>query len=200
MERRMFLASTAAALAAPGALAAADGKKRRVAVIGHTGRGNYGHGLDTVWQQIEEAEIVGVADANPQGLGRAVKRLKTPRGFSDYRRMLDELKPEFVSVCPRHVDQHRDMTLAAIEAGVKGIYVEKPFVRTPAEADDLVEACDRHGAKVAVAHRNRYHPALPVIKQLLTDGKIGKLLEIRGRGKGDRRGAPRIFGSSGRTS
>ena len=61
-------------------------------------------------------------------------------------------------------------------------------VREPAEADELIAACDKHGAKIAVAHRNRYHPALKQIDQLLESGQLGRLLEIRGRGKGDRRG------------
>ena len=33
-------------------------------VIGHTGRGNYGHGLDTVWQKLPDTEIEAVADAH----------------------------------------------------------------------------------------------------------------------------------------
>jgi len=159
-------------------------------VIGHTGRGNFGHGLDTVWLQIPGAEIVGVADADSSGLEKALTKLKKGKdaGFADYRKMLGATRPEFVSVCPRHPDQHLDMTLAAIEAGVKGIYIEKPFCRTPAEADQIISAAEKAGAKIAVAHRNRYHPTLAAIDQIIADGSIGKLLEIRARGKGDRRG------------
>lgn len=117
-----------------------------------------------------------------------MSRLKLKNGFSDYRGMLSEMRPEFVSVAPRHPDQHLAMALAAIEAGAKGLYVEKPFCRTPAEADRLIEAADKHGAKIAVAHRNRYHPALPIIDKLIESGEIGRLLEIQGHGLGDRRG------------
>jgi predicted dehydrogenase len=102
--------------------------------------------------------------------------------------MLKELQPEFVSVCPRHADQQCAMALAAVEAGVKGIYVEKPFCRTPAEADRLLEASAERGARIAVAHRNAWHPVMTVIGRMIEDGELGKLLEIRGRGKGDRRG------------
>ena len=42
--------------------------------------------------------------------------------------------------------------------------------------------------KIALAHRNRYHPALPVVKKLVEEGAIGRLLEIRCRGKEDARG------------
>jgi len=164
--------------------------EHRVAVIGHTGRGNYGHGLDTVWRRIRETEIVGVADANEAGLSKELDKLdlEPEQGFTDYREMLAKLEPEFVAVCPRYADQHRDMILAAIEAGARGIYVEKPLCRTPGEADAIREAARTHGIRIAVAHRNRYHPSLPVIQELVERGEIGQLLEIRGRGKGDRRG------------
>lgn len=187
MKRRTFLAATSSVLVAT-QVSAARKPNRRVAVIGHTGRGNYGHGLDVVWQRIPDAEIVAVADADPKGLDKALRRLHIQRGFEDYRKMLADIRPEFVSVAPRHADQHLDMTLAAISSGVKGLYVEKPFCRSPAEADRLIEAADQSGAKIAVAHRNRYHPVLPIINAMIADNQIGRLLQIRGHGLGDRRG------------
>ena len=190
MDRRTFVAATSAALASPAAGRSGDARKSRVAVIGHTGRGDYGHGLDTVWLRIPETEIVGVADADSAGLAKAKKRLRVESGFENYRQMLEAVDPEIVAVCPRRPDQHRDMVLAALEAGAKGIYIEKPFCRTPAEADEIIAACEKHDAKLAVAHRNRYHPTLKVIDGLIADGALGKVLEIRGRGKGDRRGGP----------
>ena len=36
-------------------------KKYRVGVIGSTNRGNYGHGLDTVWREFPNTEVVAVA-------------------------------------------------------------------------------------------------------------------------------------------
>jgi predicted dehydrogenase len=185
MKRRAFLLSTSAFSLQPVFCSEAI---HRIAVIGHTGRGNYGHGIDTCWLTLPGAQIVVVADADEKGLQAALKKLNITRGFSDYRQMLAELKPEFVGIGPRHVDQHRDMALACIEAGVKGIYMEKPFCRTLAEADEIVAACEKHGAKLALAHRNRYHPVMPIVKQLLDDGKIGRVLEIRCRGKEDKRG------------
>jgi predicted dehydrogenase len=178
------------AAAATRARAAAEPVDFKVAIIGHTGRGDYGHGLDTVWQRLPDTTIVAVADADPTGLAKAANKLKldAEASFRDYRQMLQKVRPEIVAVCPRHVDQHCDMILAAIDAGAKGIYVEKPFVRTPAESDQVIAACDKHHAMVAVAHRNRYHPVMKVIDDLVKEGRIGRLLEIRARGKGDRRG------------
>ena len=59
------------------------------------------------------------------------------------------------------------------------------------EVDQIKAACAKSGTKIAVAHRNRYHPDLSEIERILRNEgtrRIGKLLEIRGRGKGDRRG------------
>jgi predicted dehydrogenase len=188
LNRRQFLATTIASSVAFAAGAAEFGGKPRVAVIGHTGQGDYGHGLDTMWLRLPEVDLVAVADADPAGLAKAQKKLKLEKGYGDYRQMLAETKPDIVAVAPRHLEEHRDMMLAAIEAGVRGIYSEKPFCRTPAEADAIIAAADQHGVKIAIAHRNRYHPVVPVVQRLVKEDAIGRLLEIRCRGKEDARG------------
>jgi predicted dehydrogenase len=189
MQRRHFLAaSLAAGLALRSRIATANEARLRVAVVGHTGRGNFGHGLDTMWLSLPETQIVGVADPDPQGLAAALGRLGVESGFADYRTMFEQTRPDIVAIGMRHVDQHLEVALAALAAGVRGIYMEKPFCRTPHEADQIVDACQRHGAKLALAHRNRYHPVLPVVATLVADGHLGRLLEMRARGKEDARG------------
>tara|TARA_Y100001934_G_scaffold270920_1_gene356602 strand:+ start:490 stop:1782 length:1293 start_codon:yes stop_codon:yes gene_type:complete len=188
MNRREFLAATASGVALSSTRSLAAKPRYRVAVIGHTGRGNYGHGLDTVWLKVPETQIVSVADPDKAGLAKELKTLRVERGYADYRKMLREVRPDIVAICPRHADQHRDMAVAAAQAGAKGIYIEKPFCRTPAEADEIAAACRKHGTKLGIAHRNRYHPTLKTIEEFVAGGGIGRLLEIRGRGKGDRRG------------
>ncbi len=165
-----------------------DTKTYRVGVIGHTGRGNYGHGLDRVWLDIKGAEIAAVADANEKGLIAAKKRLRVEKGYTDYRKMLDESKCDLVSICPRWLDQHCDMVVAAAERGVRGIYMEKPMCRDLVEADKMVAACEKNKVKLAISFQTRYSPKIPVIQELIKSGRIGRILEIRGRGKEDRRG------------
>jgi predicted dehydrogenase len=161
--------------------------KYRVGVIGHTGRGDYGHGLDTVWLHLPEVDIVGVADTNSDGRAAAAKRLAAPHAFADYRKLLDETKPDIVSICPRWLDKHCEMVLAAAERGIH-IYMEKPMCRTLEEADLIVAACDKYDVKLAIAHQTRYSPKLQVIRDLLHNGRIGRVVEVRGRGKEDLRG------------
>lgn len=162
-------------------------KTYSVAVIGSTGRGNYGHGLDTAWLAVPQTKIVAVADQDQAGLAAAAGRVKVDRTFSDWRKMLAEVKPDITAICPRWLDQHRDMAIAAAQLG-SHVYMEKPFCRTMAEADEIIAACQRANVKLVVAHPTRYSPKLQTIKQLIADGKIGKVLEYRARGKEDRRG------------
>ena len=163
-------------------------KRWRVAVIGHSGRGNYGHGLDSMWLELPQFEVVAVADADAKGLAAAQTKLKLQRGFASYETMLREVQPDLVAIGPRHVDQHHDMVLAAAAAGARGIYMEKPFCRTPAEADAIVAACAKSGTNLALAHRNRHHPVMGWLREFLKQGGIGQILELRGRGKEDARG------------
>lgn len=188
MNRRDFLSASGLALTA--ALLRAQGAERplTVGVIGHTGQGNYGHGEDAVWLKIPRTKIVAVADADPKGLAAEAKKLGGVAAYADYREMLQAAKPDLVAICPRHIHEHRDMIVAAVAAGAKGIYIEKPFVRTLEEADEVVKLCAEKGVRLAIAHRNRYHPVLATVKQLLAAGEIGELKEVRVRGKQDQRG------------
>src|SRR6516165_2542217 len=161
-------------------------RRFRVAVIGRTGKGNYGHGLDTVWTTVDDVEVVAVADENEKGRTEAAKRLKTRNAYADYRAMLAKERPDIVSVAARWLDQHRDMVVACAEAGA-GIFLEKPMCRTLAEADEMVAACERCHVKLAIAHQTRYSPRLKRVRDLIAGRLLGELLEMRGRGKEDSR-------------
>lgn len=159
----------------------------RVAVIGHSGRGNYGHGLEKVWRDVPGTKVVAVADAQEKGLEKVSKQLGAI-GFLDYRRMLEEVKPSIVAISPRWPDQHRNMVVAAAENRVAGIYLEKPMCRSLQEADEMVAACEKSGTKLAIATQTRYSPQVKIMGEMIKSGKLGRIVEIRTRGKDDHRG------------
>jgi len=162
-------------------------KKYRVAVIGRTGKGNYGHNLDTVWLRSERVEVIAVADEDDQGRAAAAKRLGARNAYRDYRQMLVKEKPDIVSVADRWPDCHRDMVIACAEVGAN-VFLEKPVAQTLQQADEMIAACEKHHVKVAVAHQTVYSPRVKLIKKLIQDGVIGDVIELRGHGKEDRRG------------
>lgn len=161
--------------------------KLRVAIIGRTGRGDYGHDADKIWADLPEVEVVAVADENKVGLATVARRLQVEKTYTDYRRMLEEVKPDIVNVAPRWLDVHAEMVLAAAERGIH-VFMEKPFCRTLEEADQIVAACERTHARLVIAHLTRYSPKVHMAKQIIKEGKIGRVLEYRGRGKEDARG------------
>lgn len=191
IHRRSWMRSIAGGLAgvtAASRLRAAGANERiRAAVIGRTGRGDYGHGLDKVWLRVPGVELVGVADDDPQGLAAAATRLRVDRAFADYREMLDKERPHVVSIAQRWIDKHHEMAMACAERGIH-MYMEKPFVRTLAEADELIAACEKSGARLALACQSHYSPRVAMARQVIKDGKIGQVLEYRARGKEDHRG------------
>ncbi len=191
MKRRDFIKNTAVGLAALTAsrphYTNAKGLRYRVAVIGRTGRGNYGHGLDVVWNDIDQARVVAVADEDLKGRAEAARRLNAPKAYADYRRMLEKERPQIVSVAPRWLDCHRDMVLACAEFGCH-VFLEKPVCQSLDQADEMVAALEKKNLKLAIAHQTRYSPALKHVNKIISEGKLGDILELRGRGKEDRRG------------
>ena len=113
MKRSVFLVALVLSVASLAAQTAE--RPLTVGVIGHTGQGNYGHGEDTVWLKFPQTKIVAVADADPKGLADAAKRLGGVKAYADYKVMLREAKPDIAAICPRHIHEHRDMIVAAVE-------------------------------------------------------------------------------------
>jgi predicted dehydrogenase len=159
----------------------------RVAIIGSTGRGDYGHSIDVAWKEVPQAEIVALADDHEKGRAEAVERTGAKTAYADYREMIEKEKPQIVSICQRWIDRHFEMIMACVERGIH-VFMEKPFCRTLTEADEIVRKCEMTHSKLAIAHQTRYCPIIPVVKRLIDEGKLGTILEMRARGKEDQRG------------
>src|SRR5690349_14870201 len=123
-----------AALALSARLARADADPLTAAIIGDTGRGDYGHGLDAVFKTVPGVKVVAVADADAAGRAKAAERTGAVRQYADFREMLGKEKPALVSVAPRWSERHHAMATAAVDAGAH-VIMEKPITPTLAEAD-----------------------------------------------------------------
>jgi len=181
-----FAAVTAFHFSGAAPLSAADGETLRAAVIGHTGRGDYGHGLDVVFNGLPNVQVVAVADSDAAGREAAAKRCRALRSYADYREMLRKEKPQLVSIAPRWTDQHHAMAMAALQAGAH-LYMEKPITQTLAEADEVLALADERGLKIAVAHQMRLAHSIVHLKRKLSEGLIGELARVRAWGKQDDR-------------
>lgn len=193
-SRRKFLQDGSVAIAS-GVLATqisrnskgAAGERLRAGIIGSTGRGDYGHGVDVAVTKLPNVEVIALADDNESGRAAAQKRTNPKKVYANYRDMLAQEKLDFVAICPRWVDQHHDMIVAAAEAGCH-VYMEKPFCPTLEQCDSAIKALSKKNLKLGIAHISQYSPVLDVVRSLISHGEIGEILELRARGKEDRRG------------
>jgi predicted dehydrogenase len=159
----------------------------RVGVIGSSGKGDYGHGLDTAFQDVEGATVVAVADDNPAGRERVGRKLGVSRAYADYTRMLKREKLDIVCVGPRWHNERVAMVTAAAEAGCH-IYCEKPFAPTVEAADTMAAAIRKAGIKLAMAHQWRAMAPVQRVIREIREGQFGRLLRVTARPKDDRRG------------
>ena len=118
--------------------------------MGSSGKGNYGHGLDVDFQDVEGATLVAVADDNPVGRERAAARLKVDRRYANYARMLMREKLDIVCICPRWHNERVAMVTAVAEAGCH-IYCEKSFAPTVETADTMAGAIRKLGITLVMA-------------------------------------------------
>jgi predicted dehydrogenase len=160
--------------------------KYTAAVIGRSGHGDYGHGLDTVWKAFDSIHVVGIADPDDPGRAEAQQRSGAKRAYRDYREMLANEKPDLVSIGPRHLDGKAEIVAAVADSGAH-IYLEKPFAKNLAEADKMIEAIERNKVKVQIAHQMRMSPYALKVAEMIKAGKIGDVQEVRLRGKEDQR-------------
>ena len=187
--RRDFLKTGATAAAALTVLpnwAAEQTTKLKAAVIGYTGRGDYGHGLEAIFSNRADIQVVAVADPDEAAGAKVAARIGAGRHYADYRQMLAKEKPELVSIAMRQADVHHGIALACLQSGAH-IYCEKPFTTTPAEADELLAEAQRRKLKIGVAHTMRMMPVMQAFKVALAGGLIGDLQEMRAYGKQDSR-------------
>lgn len=179
-RRHLLLGGTA--WAATRLLHAADLPTRKAAIIGHTGAGDYGHGIEHLFAGLPDAAVVAVADPDDAGRAKAKAASGAARDYADYRTMLEKEKPDLVAIAPRWATEHHAMSMAALESGAH-LYLEKPFTITLAEADDILRLAKQKQRRVAVAHVTRMAPTVRRLDKALREGLIGGVLEIHTVGK-----------------
>ena len=78
--------------------------------------------------------------------------------FADWREMLRSAAPLDIVSVATYTPVHAEITQAAVEAGARAIYCEKPVAATVAEAEGMLSACNKAGALLVINHNLRFHP------------------------------------------
>ncbi len=157
----------------------------RAAIIG-TGRIGWSLELDPLrhkphthaawYQATPSTRLVAGADTDAgalEGFGRALG-VGRDHLYGDYRTMLERERPDLVSVCA-YAPERVEMALAAIEAGARGLWLEKAVGCAVSEAESLLRCARAAGVSVVVNHPRSQDGRYHAVRRLIAEGTLGPL-------------------------
>ncbi len=148
-----------------------DGQKIKVAVLG---TGYWGKNLVRVFKELNFLD--GIYDANPQRARAVQEQSHVGRVYSSIQEIIDAPDVQGVVIATPAVT-HCDLVKTFLNAG-KDVFVEKPLALNIGEAQELVEIAASRQRVLKVDHLLQYHPAVHKLKEIIEQGRLGKLQYI----------------------
>lgn len=145
--------------------------------VGVVGVGMMGQHHARVYSELakeEKVELVGVADANFERAKGIARKFGTIP-YADYRELARENLDAVSVAVPTSL--HKDVALEFIKGGAS-VLVEKPIADTIENAKAIITAAEEMGVTLMVGHIERFNPAVMRLKELISQGELGKLVTI----------------------
>ena len=150
----------------------------RAAIIG---LGKMGMSHAAILGGLPNVELVAACDMDSL-LQSAFKKLTKIQMYTDYKKMIEEVKPDCVYVVTP-TKLHYDMVMFALEHGCH-VFCEKPFALTVEQGEKMVAMAKAKGLVNQVGYHNRYIGTFNEMKRLLAEGVIGKPFHFMGEAYG----------------
>lgn len=128
-----------------------------------------------VYTELAEAELLAVADAN-QDQATSIGEKYGVKGYSDYQQLLEEQKPEAVTIAVPTA-MHEEVATKAMQAGAH-VMIEKPIASTVEEGERLIALSKELDRKLMVGHIVRFNPAIQALKEKLLADELGRIFQI----------------------
>jgi len=96
---------------------------------------------------------------------------------TDWRRLLERSDIDAIDICTPN-NSHAEIAIAAAQAG-KMVLCEKPLAMDPAEGQKMVDAVEAAGVANTVWYNYRRVPAVSLAKQLIDEGRLGRIFHYR---------------------
>jgi len=116
-------------------------------------------------------EVVAACEPDAARRARLQQRFGIPAVYADAEALLRREKPDVVIV-GTPPSSHRDLCLLALAHGAH-VFCEKPFVRRLEEADEVIEAAERHRLSMAVNNQYRFMRIYRLSQARLARGDYG---------------------------
>jgi predicted dehydrogenase len=121
--------------------------------------------------------FVHAADTAADRVGYARDVLGYTRAGADYRDVLADPDVDVVSICAPNM-LHREIGVAAARVG-KPFWIEKPVGRDAAETAAVAAAAKAAGVVTSVGYNYRHVPAVERVRELIADGRLGRITNVR---------------------
>jgi predicted dehydrogenase len=146
--------------------------------IGVVGMNYWGPNLARNFDRLEGCRVSWICDRDQAVLDR--HRASYPRATltTRYEDLLEDPALDAV-VIATPVPTHAPLARKALEAD-KDAFVEKPLALTARDANELAALADARGRVLMVDHLLVYHPAVQKLKDLVTDGTLGRVFYLYG--------------------
>jgi UDP-N-acetylglucosamine 3-dehydrogenase len=147
----------------------------RLLRAGVIGVGSMGRNHARLYGELDDVELVAVADEDWDSLNRMALRHRV-HIYTDYRVMLDREQLDLVSVVVP-TESHFEVASAVLDAGFPTL-VEKPIAATVKQGTELIALARKRGVMLTVGHVERFNPAIIALKQQLELGTLGKPYQV----------------------
>ena len=146
-------------------------RKLRMAIVG---MGYIGHRHAAMIEGNEEMELVGVVDV------RSAESCGVPKGVGFYGSVGEMLREvgdvDVVSVCTPN-GYHADIAIEALRGGAN-VLMEKPLALSMRDVERIGEAMRESGKRVVSVFQNRCTPTSKWLKEIVSDGVIGRVTSV----------------------
>lgn len=126
-------------------------------------------------------DLVACADIFQESANSFSEQFGIPHVYTDYKEMMEQVRPDLVSVCTHH-HLHHLITVELAAYQPKAIYCEKPMALTMTEANEMAEICQQNNVMLIIGHQRRYGAQYAAAKELLEQGQIGQLTQMESYG------------------
>jgi UDP-N-acetylglucosamine 3-dehydrogenase len=128
------------------------------------------------YTQNQRVEIVALCDIVEERVNAHAEQYNAI-AYTNYEQLLANPNIDAVSVCtPNYL--HAPVSIAALNAG-KHVLCEKPMATSRVEAENMIEAAQKSGRKLMIAHNQRFVPSHSKARQLIENGEVGKIYSFR---------------------
>lgn len=122
-------------------------------------------------------KLVGVCDSVKEVAEKAKETLDFEFATDNPDDIFNRDDIDVIDICTPNIF-HKEGVLKALKAG-KHVYCDKPLATSFEETKEIIEELDRRKAITQMALQYRFFPATMRAKELLDEGRIGKIMSFR---------------------